>query len=30
MKILEGAFPDGSKVRVDARPAGDALELSPV
>jgi len=28
MKILEGAFPDGSKVRVDARPGGEALELS--
>jgi ATP-dependent Clp protease ATP-binding subunit ClpB len=30
MKILEGAFPDGSKIRVDARPGGEALELSPV
>jgi ATP-dependent Clp protease ATP-binding subunit ClpB len=30
MKILEGAIPDGSKVRVDARPGSDSLELSQV
>jgi ATP-dependent Clp protease ATP-binding subunit ClpB len=30
MKILEGAIPDGSKVRVDARPGSDSLELSKV
>jgi len=27
MKILEGEFPEGSKVRVDARVSGEALEL---
>jgi ATP-dependent Clp protease ATP-binding subunit ClpB len=27
MRILEGEFPEGSKVRVDARPSGDALEF---
>ncbi|HVH18297.1 MAG TPA: AAA family ATPase, partial [Myxococcota bacterium] len=27
MKILEGEFPEGSKVRVDARVAGEALEF---
>jgi ATP-dependent Clp protease ATP-binding subunit ClpB len=27
MRILEGEFPEGSKVRVDAKPAGDALEF---
>jgi ATP-dependent Clp protease ATP-binding subunit ClpB len=27
MKILEGDFPEGSKVRVDARVSGEALEL---
>ena len=27
MKILEGEFPEGSKVRIDARVSGDALEF---
>ncbi len=27
MKILEGEFPEGSKIRVDARVSGDALEF---
>jgi ATP-dependent Clp protease ATP-binding subunit ClpB len=27
MKILEGEFAEGAKVRVDARPSGDVLEL---
>jgi hypothetical protein len=27
MKILEGEFPEGSKVRVDARASGEALEF---
>ncbi|MGH0030864.1 MAG: hypothetical protein ACQGVC_13805, partial [Myxococcota bacterium] len=27
MKILEGEFPEGSKVLVDARASGDALEF---
>jgi len=27
MRILEGEFPEGSKVRVDAKPSGDALEF---
>jgi ATP-dependent Clp protease ATP-binding subunit ClpB len=27
MKILEGEFPEGSRVRVDARVSGDALEF---
>jgi ATP-dependent Clp protease ATP-binding subunit ClpB len=27
MKILEGEFPEGSKIRVDARLSGDALEF---
>ncbi|HZO10015.1 MAG TPA: AAA family ATPase, partial [Myxococcota bacterium] len=27
MKILEGEFPEGSKVRVEARASGEALEL---
>jgi ATP-dependent Clp protease ATP-binding subunit ClpB len=27
MKILEGGFPEGSRIRVDARASGDALEL---
>jgi ATP-dependent Clp protease ATP-binding subunit ClpB len=27
MKILEGEFPEGSKVRVDARVSGEALEF---
>jgi ATP-dependent Clp protease ATP-binding subunit ClpB len=27
MKILEGEFPEGSKVLVDARVSGDALEF---
>ena len=27
MRILEGEFPEGSKVRVDARASGDALEF---
>ena len=27
MKILEGEFPEGSKMRVDARLSGDALEF---
>jgi ATP-dependent Clp protease ATP-binding subunit ClpB len=30
MKILEGQFPEGSKVSVDARLAGDALEFRKV
>jgi hypothetical protein len=27
MRILEGDFPDGSKVSVDARVSGEALEF---
>jgi ATP-dependent Clp protease ATP-binding subunit ClpB len=27
MKILEGEFPEGSKIHVDARLTGDALEF---
>jgi ATP-dependent Clp protease ATP-binding subunit ClpB len=27
MRILEGDFPDGSRVRVDARVSGEALEF---
>ena len=27
MRILEGEFPEGSKIRVDARVSGDALEF---
>jgi ATP-dependent Clp protease ATP-binding subunit ClpB len=27
LKILEGAFPEGSKVSADARVSGDALEF---
>ena len=27
MRILEGDFPEGSKVRVEARVSGDALEF---
>jgi hypothetical protein len=27
MKILEGQFPEGSKVSVDARLSGEALEF---
>jgi hypothetical protein len=27
MKILEGDFPEGSKVTVDARVSGEALEF---
>ena len=27
LRILEGEFPEGSKVRVDARASGDALEF---
>jgi hypothetical protein len=27
MKILEGDFPEGTRVRVDARVSGDALEF---
>jgi ATP-dependent Clp protease ATP-binding subunit ClpB len=30
MRILEGEFPEGSKVRVDASAAGDALEFRKV
>ena len=29
MRILEGDFPEGSKVLVDARVSGDALEFRP-
>jgi hypothetical protein len=27
MKILEGAFPEGSKILADARVSGEALEF---
>jgi ATP-dependent Clp protease ATP-binding subunit ClpB len=30
MKILEGEFPEGSKVRVDARVSGEALEFRAI
>jgi ATP-dependent Clp protease ATP-binding subunit ClpB len=30
MKILEGEFPEGSKVRVDARVSGEALEFRSI
>jgi ATP-dependent Clp protease ATP-binding subunit ClpB len=30
LKILEGAFPEGSKVEADARLSGDALEFRAV
>jgi hypothetical protein len=30
VKILEGEFPEGSKVGVDARLSGDALEFRKI